>query len=143
VRHSPRSAAPVPIIQVDDREDAADDAAQENKNGAVRGVALFGSETVTTRTAMSRVLLATVLLLTAAPLVRAQPGVLTPQQLIAYTPDWKGDRFPDGRPKVPDAILDRMKSVTLEEASAAPASRINTTTTGCRFTRRRCSSAAH
>src|SRR5688572_27895370 len=77
-----------------------------------------GSETVTTGTAMSRALLATALLLIAAPLVHAQPGVLTPQQLIEYTPDWKGERFPDGRPKVPEAILDRMKSVTLEEAWA-------------------------
>ena len=67
---------------------------------------------------MFRVLIAIAFLLIAAPLVHAQPGVLTPQQLIEYTPDWKGDRFPDGRPKVPDAILDRMKSVTLEEAWA-------------------------
>ncbi len=50
--------------------------------------------------------------------VFAQPGVLTSQQLIDYTPDWTGDRFADGRPKVPDAILDRMTKVTLEEAWA-------------------------
>jgi regulator of RNase E activity RraA len=67
---------------------------------------------------MSRPLIATAFLLAAAPLAHAQPGVLTPQQLVEYTPDWKGERFPDGRPKVPDAILDRMKSVTLEEAWA-------------------------
>src|SRR6476660_8403165 len=48
----------------------------------------------------------------------AQPGVLTKELLIQYTPDWKGERFPDGRPKVPDGILERMKSVTLEEAWA-------------------------
>ncbi|MBV9181077.1 MAG: RraA family protein [Acidobacteria bacterium] len=48
----------------------------------------------------------------------AQPGVLTPELLIQYTPDWKGERFADGRPKVPDAILKRMKTVTLEEAWA-------------------------
>ena len=48
----------------------------------------------------------------------AQPGVLTREMLIHYTPDWKGERFPDGRPKVPDSILQRMKSVTLEEAWA-------------------------
>jgi regulator of RNase E activity RraA len=48
----------------------------------------------------------------------AQPGVLTKDLLVQYTPDWKGERFPDGRPKVPDAILQRMKSVTLEEAWA-------------------------
>ena len=61
---------------------------------------------------------AIVVLLTLTPLAGAQPGVLTKAQLIEYTPDWKGERFPDGRPKVPDAILDRMKNVTLEEAWA-------------------------
>lgn len=42
----------------------------------------------------------------------------TPQQVIEYTSYWTGERFPDGRPKVPDDILDRMKTVTLEEAWA-------------------------
>lgn len=48
----------------------------------------------------------------------AQEGFFTPQDVIKYTPDWQGERFPDGRPKVPDDILDRMKNVTLEEAWA-------------------------
>ncbi|SPE38990.1 Demethylmenaquinone methyltransferase (fragment) [Candidatus Sulfopaludibacter sp. SbA6] len=48
----------------------------------------------------------------------AQPGVLTRELLIKYTPEWKGERFPDGRPKVPDGILKRMQTVTLEEAWA-------------------------
>jgi regulator of RNase E activity RraA len=43
---------------------------------------------------------------------------LSKEELIVLTPEWKGDRFPDGRPKVPDQILDRMKFVTLEEAWA-------------------------
>jgi regulator of RNase E activity RraA len=47
-----------------------------------------------------------------------QPGILTRDLLIQYTPDWKGERFADGRPKVPDGIVQRMKSVTLEEAWA-------------------------
>ncbi len=48
----------------------------------------------------------------------AQPGILSRELLIKYTPDWKGERFEDGRPRVPDGILQRMKSVTLEEAWA-------------------------
>lgn len=48
----------------------------------------------------------------------AQPGVLTPELLIKYTPEWQGERFQDGRPKVPDSILKRMRTVTLEEAWA-------------------------
>jgi regulator of RNase E activity RraA len=47
-----------------------------------------------------------------------QPGVLTKELLIKYTPEWKGERFADGRPKVPDGILKRMQTVTLEEAWA-------------------------
>lgn len=39
-------------------------------------------------------------------------------ELIALTPEWKGERFPDGRPKVPDDIIRRMKSVSVEEAWA-------------------------
>ena len=38
--------------------------------------------------------------------------------LIFLTPEWEGERYEDGRPKVPDAILERMKLVTLEEAWA-------------------------
>ncbi len=38
------------------------------------------------------------------------------EAMIRLTPEWKGERFPDGRPKVPDAILKRMKLVTHEEA---------------------------
>ena len=47
-----------------------------------------------------------------------QPGILTNEALIQYTPEWKGERFADGRPKVPDGILKRMRNVTLEEAWA-------------------------
>ena len=43
---------------------------------------------------------------------------ITKEELLFLTPEWKGERFPDGRPKVPDGILDRMKLVTLEEAWA-------------------------
>jgi regulator of RNase E activity RraA len=48
----------------------------------------------------------------------AQQDFFTQADVIKYTPEWKGERFADGRPKVPDNILDRMKNVTLEEAWA-------------------------
>jgi len=38
------------------------------------------------------------------------------EDLLAYTHLWKGERFPDGRPRVPDDILKRMERVTPEEA---------------------------
>jgi len=59
-----------------------------------------------------------VLVLVMAATTSAQPGVFSKDALIEYTPLWKGERFPDGRPKVPDDILERMKDVALEEAWA-------------------------
>lgn len=47
-----------------------------------------------------------------------QVGVFTKDHLVEYTPDWKGERFPDGRPKVADALLQRMREVSIEEAWA-------------------------
>ena len=32
-----------------------------------------------------------------------------------YTSDWKGERFPDGRPKVPDDLLKRAADCTIED----------------------------
>jgi regulator of RNase E activity RraA len=43
---------------------------------------------------------------------------ISKEDLLKLTPEWRGERFDDGRPKVPDDILDRMKLVTLEEAWA-------------------------
>ena len=43
---------------------------------------------------------------------------ISKEQLIALTYLWTGERFADGRPKVPDNILKRMKSVSVEEAWA-------------------------
>ena len=40
----------------------------------------------------------------------------SPEYIKALTPEWKGERFPDGRPKVSDAILERLKKISLEEA---------------------------
>ncbi|MCK5440750.1 MAG: RraA family protein [Maribacter sp.] len=38
------------------------------------------------------------------------------EQIIFLTPQWQGERFDDGRPKVTDDILERMKGVSIEEA---------------------------
>ena len=39
-----------------------------------------------------------------------------PEDIIQITPLWEGERFPNGRPKVADDILRRMRRITLEEA---------------------------
>jgi 4-hydroxy-4-methyl-2-oxoglutarate aldolase len=48
--------------------------------------------------------------------VYAQQVALTREQIIAITPEWKGERLPDGRPKVSDEILRRLKNISIEEA---------------------------
>lgn len=40
----------------------------------------------------------------------------SPEYIKALTSEWKGERFPDGRPKVSDAILARLKNISIEEA---------------------------
>ena len=37
------------------------------------------------------------------------------EEMLAITPQWKGERFPDGRPRVPDKVLDALYGMTLEE----------------------------
>ena len=37
------------------------------------------------------------------------------EEIIALTPLWKGERFPDGRPKVENKYLKALKTLTLEE----------------------------
>ena len=39
----------------------------------------------------------------------------TREEIIAMTPEWTGERFEDGRPKVPDKYLDALYGMTLEE----------------------------
>ena len=42
----------------------------------------------------------------------------TPERVAALTRRYEGERFPDGRPRVPDDLLERMRLVTTEEAWA-------------------------
>ena len=45
--------------------------------------------------------------------------VLTKEQMIAYTADNPYERFPDGRPKVPGALLEKVKDLVIEVAYGA------------------------
>ncbi len=56
------------------------------------------------------------LLLGMSVFATAQQVTPASDQIKALTPEWKGERFPDGRPKVPDKLLERLKGVHLEEA---------------------------
>lgn len=62
-------------------------------------------------------LLVLLLLVLLQPL-KGQQVQITKEHLISLTPLWTGERFPDGRPKVSDQLLQRMKKVSVEEAWA-------------------------
>ena len=40
---------------------------------------------------------------------------MTREQMMFYTSEWKGDRFPDGRPKVDDDLLKRVQDLSIED----------------------------
>lgn len=50
--------------------------------------------------------------------VHAQQVVWQPDVIKKLTPEWKGERYPDGRPKVPDELLERLKNCAFEEIQA-------------------------
>jgi hypothetical protein len=55
------------------------------------------------------------LLLSAVP-VSLQAQLLPKEELLYLTARWTGERFPDGRPKISDALIERAKKIGIEEA---------------------------
>jgi regulator of RNase E activity RraA len=68
------------------------------------------------RHASQRLLSAALVIAVTAGTASAQLGLFGTEQRIAFTRDWQGERFEDGRPKVSDEVLARLKDVTAEEA---------------------------
>lgn len=54
--------------------------------------------------------------LVAGLMPQADAQTMSKEELIFHTQEWEGERFPDGRPKVADDILERMKVVSIEQA---------------------------
>lgn len=67
---------------------------------------------------MKSKLLFLILTFSATGLLSGQSVNWPADNIIALTADWKGERFPDGRPKVSDNLLERLKGVSMEEAWA-------------------------
>ena len=63
----------------------------------------------------SAVVCAYVAAMLAPSLTQAQVFTLSKEQLIEYTAGNPFERFPDGRPKVPDALMERAKGISMEE----------------------------
>jgi 4-hydroxy-4-methyl-2-oxoglutarate aldolase len=57
-----------------------------------------------------------VCIVASSPIALAQLDLFSREQRIEFTPAWQGERFPDGRPNVPDSVLSRFKDVTAEQA---------------------------
>lgn len=51
--------------------------------------------------------------------INAQSVTWPSKNIIDLTFQWKGERFSDGRPKVPDELLERLKNIAMEEAWSA------------------------
>jgi regulator of RNase E activity RraA len=41
---------------------------------------------------------------------------ISKEELIFLTSEWKGERFADGRPKIPDSLLERAKHIMIDDA---------------------------
>ena len=55
-------------------------------------------------------------ILLSAPPAQSQLVKWTPEDIKLLTRSWDGERLPDGRPKVSDGHLERLKKVSIEEA---------------------------
>ncbi|MDQ2833367.1 MAG: RraA family protein [Acidobacteriota bacterium] len=65
---------------------------------------------------MKKMFWTALLLCTAASVAPAIAQVkMTQEQMMFYTSEWKGDRFPDGRPKIPDDLIKRSLDVSIED----------------------------
>lgn len=47
---------------------------------------------------------------------QSQAQTISKEELTFLTSEWKGERFPDGRPKVSDDLVRRVKNISIEEA---------------------------
>ncbi|MBS1520505.1 MAG: RraA family protein [Bacteroidetes bacterium] len=48
--------------------------------------------------------------------LKVSAQTISRDELIFYTSEWKGERFADGRPKIPDALIERAKNISIEDA---------------------------
>ena len=64
---------------------------------------------------MKRFVLIAIVLVSSGLNVTAQSVGSTPEHVKNLTSQWKGERFEDGRPKVPDIVLERLQNATLEQ----------------------------
>ena len=62
---------------------------------------------------MKRILVILVVAFNCSPLLYAQ--TISKEELIFLTSEWKGERFADGRPRIPDDLVRRAKNIAIED----------------------------
>jgi regulator of RNase E activity RraA len=65
---------------------------------------------------MKRIVILTVVLLLWPFTYYLQGQMMPRDELVFLTSEWKGERFPDGRPKIPDDLLRRARNIAIEDA---------------------------
>src|ERR1041384_4584300 len=55
------------------------------------------------------------LLLSLVGFKSAVAQTMTKDEMLFLTSEWKGERFADGRPKIPDDLLERAKKVMIDD----------------------------
>ncbi len=63
-----------------------------------------------------RKFLGLVILVAGAPAAFGQLGMFSREQRVDFTRAWQGERFEDGRPKVADSVVQRLGTVSAEQA---------------------------
>src|SRR5690554_7744959 len=64
---------------------------------------------------MYRTLILSMLLILSSQIAHAQRLGSSPEYIKTLTSNWKGERLEDGRPHVPDLVLERLGNATLEQ----------------------------
>src|ERR1700744_6050104 len=57
-----------------------------------------------------------VLIVSTGVQLRTHAQTISKDELVFYASEWKGERFADGRPKIPDALIERAKNISIEDA---------------------------
>ena len=78
---------------------------------------MIENKSITNKIMKTKVILVAILFMSCM-FAKAQNVASSPEYIKALTVEWTGERFADGRPKVSDNLLERLKKITLEEAWA-------------------------
>jgi regulator of RNase E activity RraA len=65
---------------------------------------------------MKKTLVLLIILLSVIIISPLYSQIANRDEILFYTAEWTGERYPDGRPRVSDELLERIKNISIEEA---------------------------